>query len=512
MKKMNLDKKLIIWLLLLYAAAVFGLTIITGVPWWVRFNSKLLESENGLELIIDDKKAEIHDTDGNSLWYSEPVLRVQDGFFSDIDRDGDEELVLLIWKRGRYGKHRPFWITRDSIRYSQHIFIYDIIDDPFEVKEKWCASDIGRLVTRMRLVGENENILLLEDRNYNNTLWCWEKWGLKNIDNEVTIAAFGDNIIHERIYEHAFKSEGGNFDFLYEPFIEDIEAADIATIQAETILVDDRAAVSGYPMFGSPIEVGEAIKNAGFDVAVCGNNHALDRGMYGINVTTDFYRQNDITCLGIQGADDEEYRPYEIVSKKGIKFALFSYTYGTNGIDVSKDYPYAVHYLPKISEKRIQDEDAGNEGKRPSESDDNLSGNEQTVSEDDDQLSEDEQRFVDEIQSAREEADFIIVFVHWGEEYNSEVTPEQEAIADLLARGGADLVIGTHPHVVQGTEFVKRPDGKNMFVYYSLGNFRADQNFSEETGEGVEALITIWRTYDGVCIKYAETKDINAGW
>ena len=92
------------------------------------------------------------------------------------------------------------------------------------------------------------------------------------------------------------------------------------------------------------------------------------------------------------------------------------------------------------------------------------------------------------------------------------MTSEQKHIADLFAQGGSDVVIGTHPHVVQKTETLDRPDGGKMLVYYSLGNFRADQAQSEETKRGAEAVFTIAHTYDGVALLDYDTKEINAYW
>jgi poly-gamma-glutamate capsule biosynthesis protein CapA/YwtB (metallophosphatase superfamily) len=113
-----------------------------------------------------------------------------------------------------------------------------------------------------------------------------------------------------------------------------------------------------------------------------------------------------------------------------------------------------------------------------------------------------------------------VVFVHWGDEYQKEVTDYQRGIAALLATAGADVVIGTHPHVVQETELLDRPDGGKMLVYYSLGNFRAYQKDKDSGGieslndkkniGGAEALFTIEYTYDGVRLKNWGLKDIDS--
>ncbi|WP_051594099.1 CapA family protein [Butyrivibrio sp. AE3003] len=444
------------------------------IPAWIGWNDKeIAVYDGGASIKLGKKKLEVINSGGETTFVSKKDFKVQDVLVTDIDRDGDNEMIVLLWKHGKYGMHKPFWVEKDEKNYSQHVFIYDV-DRDGKVTEKWCASDMGSVAGRIKLMEKNNSIFMMEDKDNNCTLWMWEGWGVKTIDNKVRVVAFGDNLIHEPIYEYARNKEKGEFDFLYEPFLDEIQSADIAVLNAETVLVDKDSMVGGYPSFGSPIKVGEAIRRAGFDVVSCANNHALDRGIQGIDTTVDFYKDAEITCVGIQSSGDAEYKPYELISRNGMRIALFSYTYGTNVGDISEDYPNVVHYLPRNEQ-------------------------EETV-------------LVDKLRSAREEADFIIAFVHWGEEYNKEVTSEQKHIADLFAQGCADVVIGTHPHVVQKTEALDRPDGGKMLVYYSLGNFRADQAQSEETKRGAEAVFTIAHTYDGVSLIDYDTKEIDAYW
>ena len=397
--------------------------------------------------------------------------RIQDCLYADIDKDGREDKIVLLWKQGRFGKHRPFWVEEDEKELSQHIFIYDVLEGG-ELRQKWFASDIGREVRRMKIIGPDRDTLLLEDVDGNNTLWRWQSWGLKNVKNEVKMVSFGDNIIHQEIMDYADRCENGNYGFLYEPVVKEVKDADIATFGAETVLVDKKSAIGGYPSFGTPLEVGEALTDAGFDVAVCGNNHALDRGIYGIDVTVSFYEENGIKAIGVQKSTDEEEKPYEILSRNGLKFALFSYTYGTNGMDASSKYPFAVHYLP------VKEDDRG--------------------------------KALEDFSAAREEADFVIVFTHWGDEYAKEITDEQAEMAKFFADAGADVIIGSHPHVVQKVDEIINSDGKKTIVFYSLGNFRAFQGKNEDTKKGAEAVVWFEHCYDGVRIKGYELKDVDA--
>ena len=142
--------------------------------------------------------------------------------------------------------------------------------------------------------------------------------------------------------------------------------------------------------------------------------------------------------------------------------------------DISEKYPYVVHYLPK-----------DDEGKK---------------------------EVISDLQRAREEADIVIVFAHWGDEYQEEANAGQREMAALFAEGGADVVIGSHPHVVQEVEEIKRPDGKKCIVYYSLGNFVADQGKEDKTKAGGKAVITFEHAYNGAKVADYELKEIRSYW
>lgn len=482
-----------IWLLLflgIVVAICVALMVIriNRIPSWVIWTEKEIEVGTN-KVILHGKKLEVRNSEGEVTFTADKSFKIQDVLVTDIDRDNEPEMIVLLWKRGIYGKHRPFWIKSDEKNYSQHIFLFDLNADG-TAAHKWGASETGIDVNRMKIMEKNDAILLVESIDGKSTLWTWDSWGLKILDSEIKFVAFGDNLIHAPIYEYARAKEGGKFDFLYKPFLEDIQDADMAALNAETVLVDKDNMVGGYPSFGSPMEVGDAIAKAGFDVVSCANNHVLDRGVQGIDLSYSFYKENGITCVGIQSSTDTEYRPYEVISKNGMKIALLSYTYGTNMGDISEKRPNMIHYLPR---------DIG----------DIEDGADIT---DTDNLSEDEKKLLNDLKEARKEADFVIVFAHWGQEYQKETDSFQERMARIFALGGADVVIGSHPHVVQKTEMLDRPDGGKMLVYYSLGNFRADQGRREETRTGLEAVFTIGHVYDGVKLIDYSQKEIDAYW
>jgi poly-gamma-glutamate synthesis protein (capsule biosynthesis protein) len=150
----------------------------------------------------------------------------------------------------------------------------------------------------------------------------------------VNMKMVGDCLIHEGLYKEAKISDDEyNFDFMFEHVKDDIEAADIAIINQETIFTADRNNYSGYPMFGSPVEVGDAEVKAGFDIICHATNHTIDKNIQGIKDTLAFWNENypDITVLGIHNNEDEQDVSY--VEKNNIKFAFVNYTYGLNGLE-----------------------------------------------------------------------------------------------------------------------------------------------------------------------------------
>ncbi len=447
-----------------------------GIPGDVCWQEKT-ESCGNLTISLAGKRIIIKDSSKKTIWESPGDYYVQDFLISDLDgeiaRDGKprKELILLLWKRGKFGEHKPFWIEKDEKNYSQHIFIYGL-NESQKPKAKWFASEVGERISRMKLMEKDPKIILTETEDGENFLWRWESFGLKNIDNEVKFIAFGDNILHEEIIEYAVAKKKGSFDFLYEPFLEEIKSADIASIQVESVLVNDDKKVSGYPFFGAPEAVGQSIAAAGFDIAVCASNHVLDKGPEAVDFTAAFFEKKGIMTTGIQKRSSKEDVPYKIIARNGIRFAIFSYTYGTNASYKSGENPNLVKYLS--------------------------------------QTPEEEEAFMKNVENSKNEADFAVIFVHWGEEYQAAVSEQQRYYAQLFADAGADIVIGTHPHVVQKTEEMDRPDGGKTLIFYSLGNFRAYQGQNDGTKEGAEAVIRLEHCFDGVRIKSFETREIDA--
>lgn len=258
----------------------------------------------------------------------------------------------------------------------------------------------------------------------------------------ISIIMVGDILLHTPVEESALQADGSyDFTAIFANTMEEIAAADVALVNQEVIIGGEELGISGYPAFNAPYAIGDALVEAGFDVICQGTNHALDKGKKGLINCLDFWEEQypEITILGInesQEAQDEIY----VFEQDGIKIAVLNYTYGTNGIALPNDMPYAVNLLEK-------------------------------------------ERVLADLQKAEELADFTIVCPHWGTEYVLEKDGHQEKWANIFLENGVDLVLGTHPHVIEPIEWlVDEETGNEMLVYYSLGNF---VNWTSSSGEGI---------------------------
>lgn len=438
------------------------------LPRWIQWEECAFEDGSGNYRITLSRKKVTVTCDDIPVWTSPENVKVQVALSADVDNDSEEELVLLCWKMGRYGRNRPFWVKEDKKEWSQHLFVYDYFQGG--IRPQWMSSYLGRdlsgIAAHHRADGANR--LLFTDLAGETSCWRWDSWGFTLEDASVSFLAFGDNLIHESLYRYGLEQEG-DFGFLFENFREALSLSDVAIINQETPLVDEPALYSDYPRFGTPVGVGEAIAVAGFHVVTCATNHALDKGKYGINTTKEFFEARDILCLGIQSESEREYQPYEIITKKGIRFALFNYTYGTNGIKIPEETPHMVHLL------------------------------------------EDAEKIKKDIERAREEADFVILFVHWGTENSSQIDGEQEKWARVFLDSRVDVVVGTHPHALQPVEVLTAKEGHQMLVYYSLGNYISAQ--SEHTAiKGGQAWFTVSPTPEGYKITEYSLTPLSITW
>lgn len=276
------------------------------------------------------------------------------------------------------------------------------------------------------------------------------------VQNEATIVVAGDNLIHSTIIKSGRSEDGYDYNDMYEPIAGYIQSFDMAVINQETPLINDESKFSGYPMFGGPVEVGEAVINAGFDVVTQATNHAIDKGMEGIEDSFNFWTKNQIPVIGIRKDPIDRFVVKEV---NGIKIGMCNFTYGLNGLQKPEGKDWIVDDL--------NDDDVVRET----------------------------------IMNVKAVSDVVIVFTHWGTEYVYEPTAYQTERAQFIADCGADVIVGTHPHVVEPVVEITSADGRAVPVFYSLGNFISSQ---DEVPRMLGALAEITVTKDGV-VSYKAT-------
>lgn len=512
--------------------AVIGITAVFTLWWygaflphWISWEEREFSYES-CEVFLKNRTIRVVKTDSEEagdrhpfmkrdqtelIWKTSADWQVQDVLVMDIDRDQQEELVLLVWKHGSYGRHLPIWEEKNDIRLEQHIFIYRLKkntkyedeediraqdetaeenvrennDSTDVMKPVWMSSSLG---TNIRSIARGKKAGLILNPYCDtgtSTLWVWKDFGLKyageSKEQQAQVVCAGDNLIHLSLLAAEQKklrdgevTAGNLYDSFYDSVRDKLQNADLAAINQETIFVTDLRRISDYPRFGTPTEVGDAMERAGFNLITLANNHALDQGTYGIDTTTAFWEEKGISYVGAQSTNsysEEAQAAVQFMEINGIRFAFAAYTYGTNGVPEPEDYPYLVEKLG------------------------------------------DEDRMHRQLSYARSRADVVIVFVHWGTEYDTEIDDQQEYYRDFFYREGVDAVIGTHPHVVQKWEIVERdlPQHK-MLVYYSLGNLISAQT-NEECKTGGLAEFTVVKQPDGeVYISNYGIEEIDAGY
>ena len=290
------------------------------------------------------------------------------------------------------------------------------------------------------------------------------------VEPEIDLLMVGDILLHDNVQNSGKLADGTyNYDHLFANVKEDIEAADVAIVNQEVILGGRELGLSGYPAFNGAHEVGDALIEAGFDVILHATNHTLDKGKKGLLRCMDYWKTKhpQAAVLGVFDSQESYENDIYVYEEDGLKIAILNYTYGTNGIPLPSDMPYAVALL-------------------------------------------EEEKVISDLKKAEELADFTIVCPHWGTEYQHNQSKEQEQWANLFLEYGVDLVIGTHPHYIQPIEMLTNENGKEMLVYYSLGNFI---NSTSDSGRGTAdrmiggmAKVTVAKSEDGSA--YIKTYDM----
>lgn len=248
--------------------------------------------------------------------------------------------------------------------------------------------------------------------------------------SKTNLVMVGDALIHGTVYGTANRYASYNgYDF--KPMLKHIKEItskyDLAYYNQETILGGTELGLSTYPLFNSPYEVGDAFLDAGFNIVSLATNHTIDKGEKGVLNSRNYWnKQENVIAAGSYSSFDE--RDMVIVKEiNGITYGFLSYTTYTNGLIVPRGKEYLVNVYSKEKVK-------------------------------------------EDVEKYRDKVDLLMVAMHWGTEYMTYPTNEQKEMAKYLASLDVDIIIGTHPHVIEPIEYID-----DTLVIYSLGNFISSQ-------------------------------------
>lgn len=276
----------------------------------------------------------------------------------------------------------------------------------------------------------------------------------KNEDKhyEASLIAVGDYLIHSSVYKDANRlANGDGYDF--KPMIsyikEIVSNYDIAYYNQETILGGSELGLSDYPTFNSPYEAGDAMLDAGFNLVSLATNHTMDSGKKAVENSCKYWQSKENVLTAGSYCSEEERNKINIKEINNIKYTMLNYTYGTNGMPVANDY--LVNVWPTDI--------------------DNINNPEK-----DTRYQAYKKQVKEDIDKVKDKVDFLIVAMHWGVEYTHEPTAYEKDMASYLASLGVNLIIGTHPHVIQPVTWID-----DTLVIYSLGNFISAQYQNKNT-------------------------------
>lgn len=299
------------------------------------------------------------------------------------------------------------------------------------------------------------------------------------IENEeikyIDIVSLGNLIIHQSQINGAKNENGYDFSPSFQYIKEMVSEADISLGILEGALAGGEP--TGYPIFNSPDEVIDSLRDTGIDVVNYANNHIYDYDDEGLQRTIEITKEKGLDVLGVKSTEEE--KSYLVKEVDGVKIGFASYVFETaavNGYKTINSNPVSINSENLINTFNYND------------------------------LESFYNRIASEISAMKAEGvEFIIASMHWGEEYNTYIEATQNEIAKKLNELGVDIILGGHPHVIQPYEIICNESGHSTFVIYSQGNSLSNQSEQEigvaESEDGIMIKFTLEKKYGNVSLK-----------
>lgn len=255
--------------------------------------------------------------------------------------------------------------------------------------------------------------------------------------SSIDVGFAGDVLLHGGLLSKARGNDSYNFDYMLHK-VDQILSADLNVVNQESLAAGDKFDISSYPLFNSPVEILHKLKELNVGLVNVANNHMLDKGENGLIHYLNNLKNIDLDYVGAS-LDDSTVK---YVNINGFKLSFVSYTDGSK-IKIEKIKKSNVNFFKGESYAMRMNHRLLNIKK--------------------------------DIKEAKSKSDFVVLMLHFGEEYFRHPNSFQRDIVNSLVETDVDIIIGHHPHVLQPMEWVENSKGKSIFVAYSLGNFFSGQ-------------------------------------
>ena len=267
----------------------------------------------------------------------------------------------------------------------------------------------------------------------------------------IELAMIGDVLLHYRLA--IYKDFTSSFAQV-EPML---QSYDYLIANQESPPVGNNYALSGYPQFSSPEYIIRDLQKAGVDMLNLANNHTVDKGEGGVRTIFENVDRYQMPYVGAYKSQ-KDVAQQRIIEIGNIKVGIVSYTYGTNGLYLPKDSPFIINYI-------------------------------------------DEEKITNDIEAMKEHVDVTAVLMHWGPEYKTKENDNQRYLAKVINNAGADIIFGTHPHILQPYTKLKNEAGHETHIFYSIGNFFSTILTTPDTMIGGIASLEITKEGEAVTIQ-----------